>query len=124
VARRTVAVAVIIPDAGPVLTLARIDRLDLLGSFTVPLRIVDQVHYEITKSENDPKGEVAAALGRLHNQIEIIETNVGVGYQTRRATRWSLAATWARSPWTNTPRPSRAAPGRTSCRWCCSKTPT
>ena len=31
------------------------------------------------------KGEVAAGLKRLHNQIEIIETNVGVGYQTRRA---------------------------------------
>ena len=43
------------------------------------------MRYEITKPENDPKGEVAAALARLHNQIEIIETNVGVGYQTRRA---------------------------------------
>jgi len=78
-------VAVIIPDASPVLTLVRIGRLDLLGSFTVPVRIVDQVHYEITKPENDPKGEAAAGLARLHNQIEIIETNVGVGYQTRRA---------------------------------------
>jgi hypothetical protein len=85
VARRTVDVDVIIPNASPVLTLARIDRVDLLGSFTVPVRIVDQVHYEVTKSENDPKGEVAAALRRLHNQIEIVGTNVGVGYQTRRA---------------------------------------
>jgi hypothetical protein len=84
-ARRTVDVAVIIPDASPVLTLARIGRLDLLGSFTVPVRIVDQVYYEITKPENDPKGKVADALVRLHNQIEIVETNVGVGYQTRRA---------------------------------------
>jgi hypothetical protein len=84
-ARRTVDVAVIIPDASPVLTLARIGRTDLLGSFTVPVRIVDQVRYEITKPENDPKGEIAAALARLHNQIEIVETNVGVGYQTRRA---------------------------------------
>ena len=84
-ARKTVDIAVIIPDASPVLTLARIERLDLLGSFTVPVRIVDQVHYEITKPENDPKGEVAAGLKRLHNQIEIVETNVGVGYQTRRA---------------------------------------
>jgi hypothetical protein len=125
VARRTVDVAVIIPDASPVLTLARIDRLDLLGSFTVPVRIVDQVHYEITKSENDPNGEVGAALRRLHNQIEIVETSVGVGYQTRRARNpREPAAIWARSPWTNTPRRLRAAAGRTSCRWCCSKTPT
>jgi hypothetical protein len=84
-ARRTVDVAVVIPDASPVLTLARIGRVDLLGSFAVPVRIVDQVHYEITKPENDPKGEVAAALTKLHNKIEIIETNVGVGYQTRSA---------------------------------------
>jgi hypothetical protein len=51
----------------------------------VPVRIVEQAHYEITKPENDPKGGVAAGLKRLHNQIEIVETNVGVGYQTRRA---------------------------------------
>ncbi|WP_158806851.1 hypothetical protein [Beijerinckia sp. L45] len=83
--RKTVDVAVVIPDASPVLTLARIDRLDLLGSFAVPIKIVDQVHYEITKVENDPEGHVAAALARLHNQIEIVETNVGVGFQVRRS---------------------------------------
>jgi hypothetical protein len=83
--RRPIDVAVIIPDASPVLTLARIGRLDLLGRFAVPVRIVDQVHYEIIKPENDPKGAVAAGLQRLHNQIEIVETNVGLGYKTRRA---------------------------------------
>ena len=82
--RRTVDVAVIIPDASPVLTLARINRVDLLGSFAVPVQIVDQVHYEITKPENDPEGVVAAGLRRLHNRLEIVETNVGVGFQTRR----------------------------------------
>jgi hypothetical protein len=82
--RRPVDVAVIIPDASPVLTLARIGRIDLLGSFSAPVQIVDQVHYEVTKPENDPNGEVAAGLKRLHNRIQIIETNVGVGYQTRR----------------------------------------
>jgi hypothetical protein len=84
-ARKVVDVAVIIPDASPVLTLARIGRIDLLGSFTVPIRIVDQVHFEITRSENDPSGEVSTALNRLHNRIEVIETNVGVGFQTRLA---------------------------------------
>lgn len=83
--RKIVDVAVIIPDASPVLTLARIGRVDLLGHFTVPIKIVDQVHYEITKPRNDPIGEVALALARLHNQIEIVETNVGVGFQTRRS---------------------------------------
>lgn len=84
-ARRIVDVAVIVPDASPVLTLARVGRIDLLGSFSVPVRIVDQVHFEVTKPENDPNGAVAAALNRLHNRLEIVETNVGVGFQTRRA---------------------------------------
>lgn len=51
----------------------------------VPIRIVDQVLHEITKPANDPTGEVAEGLKRMHNRIEIIETNVGVGYQARRA---------------------------------------
>ena len=59
--RKSVDVAVIIPDASPVLTLARVGRLDLPRSFTVPIKIVDQVHFEITKPENDTRGEVAAA---------------------------------------------------------------
>jgi hypothetical protein len=84
-AGKAVDVAVIIPDASPVLTLVRIGRIDLLSSFTVRIKIVDQVFYEITKTQNDPEGEVAAALKQLHNQIDIVETNVGVGYQTRRA---------------------------------------
>jgi hypothetical protein len=37
-------VAVVIPDASPVLTLAGIGRLDLLGAFAVPIRVVDQVY--------------------------------------------------------------------------------
>lgn len=82
-ARRTVDIAVIITDASPVLTLARIGRLDLLGSFAVPVRIVDQVYYEVTKPENDPKGEVAASLKRLHNQIEIVETLIGFAFRTK-----------------------------------------
>ena len=83
--RKVVDVAVIIPDASPVLTLGRIGWVDLLGSFTAPIKIVDQVHYEITKPQNDPNGEVASALARLHNQIEIVETTVEVGFQTKRA---------------------------------------
>ena len=83
--RKIVDVAVIIPEASPVLTLAGVGRIDLPGRFSVPIRIVDQVYDEITKPANDPRGEVAAGLRRLHNQIEVIETNVGVGFQTRRA---------------------------------------
>ena len=35
--RKFVDIAVIIPDASPVLTLGRVGRIDLLGSFIVPI---------------------------------------------------------------------------------------
>jgi hypothetical protein len=83
VAWRTVDVAVIVPDASPVLTLARIGRLDLFDTFTAPIHIVDQVRYEITKEANDPKGAVNAWLQRMGNRVIIEETLVGLGFQTK-----------------------------------------
>ncbi len=83
--QKQVSVTVIIPDASPILTLARVERLDLLQRFAVPIHIVDQVHYEVTREENDPEGLVAKEFHKLHNQLVIVETNVGVGFQTRRA---------------------------------------
>jgi hypothetical protein len=83
VARKAVDVAVIIPDASPVITLARIDRLDLFETFTAPIRIVDQVGYEVTRAANDPDGRVAAWLARMGNRIAIVETLVGFGFRTK-----------------------------------------
>jgi hypothetical protein len=40
--RKIVDIAVIIPDASPVLTLARINRLDLFETFSPPIEIVHQ----------------------------------------------------------------------------------
>jgi predicted nucleic acid-binding protein len=57
--KKTLDVKIIIPDASPILTLARVGRLDLLQLFAVPIHIVDQVHYEVTKPENDVQGRVA-----------------------------------------------------------------
>ena len=84
-AKKTVQIKLIIPDASPILTLARVNRLDLLRHFAVPIHIVDQVHYEVTKPSNDPHGRVRDALKAMHNQIVVVETNVGVGFQARRA---------------------------------------
>ena len=75
---------VVIPDASPVLSLARLGRLDLLTTFNVPIRIVDQVHYEITKPENDTDSLVTDYLQRQGNCIEIVETTVGLGFKVRR----------------------------------------
>jgi hypothetical protein len=83
--KKTLDVKIIIPDASPILTLARVNRLELLQLFAVPIHIVDQVQYEVTKSANDPQGRVADMFHKLHNQLIIVETNVGVGFQTRRA---------------------------------------
>ena len=80
----TVDVAVIIPDASPLLTLARIDRLDLLATFRVPIHIVDQVVYEVSKPEHDPSGKITAFLKRSSNQIQIVETAVGAGFKLMR----------------------------------------
>ena len=51
----------------------------------MPIKIVDQVHDEITRPENDSRGDIAVALHRLHNHIECSETNVGAGFRARRA---------------------------------------
>lgn len=83
--KKIVSIKLIIPDASPILTLARIDRLSLLTHFAVPIHLVDQVHFEVTKPENDPGGRVAAGLKRLNNQIVVVETNVGSGFMMRRA---------------------------------------
>jgi len=121
--KKLVEIKLVIPDASPILTLARLDRLDLLQLFAVPIHIVDQVHYEVTKPENDPQGRVAAMFRTLHNQLVIVETNVGVGFQTRRA----------RDPSTPSRNlgeiavDARTSPGqrvRPSSRWCCSRTRT
>jgi len=82
-ARRSVDVAVILPDASPVITLARLGRLDLFETFIAPIRIVDQVEYEITKPANDPDGKISAWLARMANRVSIVETLVGFGFRTK-----------------------------------------
>lgn len=82
-ARKPMEVAVIIPDASPVLTLARVDRLDLFQTFAAPIHIVDQVRYEVTKPANDGDGKVAAWLKRMGNAISVVETMVGFGFRMK-----------------------------------------
>ena len=82
--KEIVDVAIVVSDASPILTLHRIGHLDVLALFAVPVHVVDQVHWEITKPENDPNGEIAAALKKLGNQITIIRTPTGVGFQKLR----------------------------------------
>lgn len=84
-ARKVVDIDVVLIDASPLLTLARVERLQALEHFAVPLKIVDQVAYEASKPDNDVTGRVRDWLERRGNQIDIIETSVGVGFATRRS---------------------------------------
>ena len=63
----------------------RISRLDVLTLFNVPIHIVDHVHWEVTKPDNDLTGEIAATLKRLGNRVQIIETFTGLRFQAKRA---------------------------------------
>lgn len=79
--KKIVDVAVIIPDASPVLTLARIGRLDLLLTFQVPVTIVDQVEYEIERNS----AEAHTFIRRNANCIIVTDTLVGRGFRTLKA---------------------------------------
>jgi hypothetical protein len=82
--KQIVDVAVILADASPIRTLHRIGRLDVLSLFNLTIHIVDHVHWEVTKPENDPDGSIAAALFKLGNQIQVVETLTGLGFQAKR----------------------------------------
>jgi len=77
--------ALVISDASPIMTLQRVGRLDLLAKFNIQIHIVDQVYWEVTKPENDPAGAIKATLHRLGNQVLIVETLTGLGFQAKRA---------------------------------------
>jgi hypothetical protein len=43
-------VALLVPDAGPLISLGRIDRLSLLLLLKLPIYLVDQVVYEVARA--------------------------------------------------------------------------
>jgi hypothetical protein len=83
--RREVDVRLVIADSSPLITLASVDRLDLFGTFAVPIHFPDQIAYEATKSENDEQGRVRKWLQGAGTQLTIVATAVGEGFKVRRA---------------------------------------
>jgi hypothetical protein len=83
-ARNRKTITVIIPDASPLLTLARVGRLDVFRHIVVPIQIVDLVRGEALRSANDMTGNVKRWFDTLPNNIELISTTVGLGLQARR----------------------------------------
>jgi hypothetical protein len=84
VARERRAIKVIIPDASPLLTLGRIGRLDVFRHFVVTIQIVDVVKEEAMRRINDVTGNVRTWFNALPNNVEIIDTTVGLGLRARR----------------------------------------
>jgi len=69
----------LLPDAGPLITLAYADALDLLLKPKWPIALVDMVLHEVTRNET-PTSDRIAQWVRDRN-ISLIETNVYRCYQ-------------------------------------------
>jgi hypothetical protein len=74
---------VLLPDAGPLITLAYADSLDLLFKPEWPVVLVDMVLYEVTRNRT-PTSEQLARWAETHN-LAVLATKVGQRYQQRLA---------------------------------------
>ena len=55
---------ILLPDAGPLITLAHADRLDLLLRPGWPLRLVDMVLHELTRNATPTRDAITAFVAR------------------------------------------------------------
>ena len=63
---------VLLPDAGPLITLAYADRLDLLLRPGWPLRLVDMVLHELTRNATPTRDTITAFVAQ--HRVAVIET--------------------------------------------------
>lgn len=79
-------IVVIVPDAGPLISLGRADRLALLLELGCPVYVVDQVRFEVTKDKRFPDAVRIETFMRDHSAVvKEFVTAVGAGAATRRA---------------------------------------
>ena len=71
----------LLPDAGPLITLAYAGRMDLLLRPGWPLRLVDMVLHEVTRNPTPSREAIAAFVAR--HQPPVIETIAFRRYQQR-----------------------------------------
>jgi hypothetical protein len=74
---------ILLPDAGPLITLAYADALDLLQRPGWPLQLVDMVLHELTRN-NTPTCDAITAFVRRH-RVALINTQAFSRYQALRA---------------------------------------
>lgn len=79
-------VVLVIPDAGPLISLGKIDRLDILLTLGHPIYVVDQVRYEVTKDKRFADASRIEGFMRDHaNVVREFATAVGGAAASRRA---------------------------------------
>ena len=75
---------VVLPDAGPLITLAYADALDLLLKPGWPVRLVDMVLYEVTRNATPTRAKIAAWADQ--HSIEVQATRTFTHYQAALVT--------------------------------------
>ena len=73
----------VLPDAGPLITLAYADALDLLFKPGWSVAIVDMVQHEVTRHDTPTSAKIAEWI--LENSLPIVETQIYASYRKRRA---------------------------------------
>lgn len=70
----------VIPDAGPLMTLGLIDRLDLLDRFNCGILIADMVEIEIRRGPDTAPDKIAFSrwMADRGNRIQTVETALGI----------------------------------------------
>jgi hypothetical protein len=82
---RTKRVTLLIPDAGPLISLASADSLGLLTRLDLPILLVDEVVAEVTRNPNFPEvGRLNAFLRDHPALVRVVETFVGRAAAERR----------------------------------------
>ena len=74
---------VLLPEAGPLITLAYADRLDLLLRPGWPLRLVDMVLHELTRNATPTRDAIATFVAQ--HRVAVIETRAFGQYLVRQA---------------------------------------
>ena len=73
----------VLPDAGPLITLAYADALDLLLKPAWPVRIVDMVLHEVTRNATPTSGKISQWVKA--GQLELVSTRTYALYHAARA---------------------------------------
>ena len=79
-------IAIVMPDTGPLISLARIDRLDLVERFRSQILITDAVQIELMDGPEDAPDRVALSkwIASGGNRIHVVETAYGALMQQNR----------------------------------------